>query len=242
MSEQARVKIVCPTCGAPLSPEAATVAARCHACGHASAPLPAPTQTVQTVVVERVERVIVEGAAAPVASTPRCPRCAVGLFEGDAHGVKLLGCGVCGGVFLDNEACVAITHAPDRQIAAMAARAAERAVAPNVDTRPAGLACPICAAPMQRTRVRALVDLDACPAHGTWFDRAELVQVIELYGRGIATAPPNDSELAMAAFRDRQVERIERMESISTSTGLLSGIGFGVLGVLGALAAGSNRT
>lgn len=236
MSEQPRVKVVCPGCGSPLPLEAASSAVRCGHCGHVSAPAPRPPTAVQTVVVERV--VVAEGAsAAPRPAT--CPRCSASLFEGDAHGVKLLGCGICGGVFLGNDACAAITHAPDRQIAALASRAAERAAAPDVDTRPANLRCPICAFPMQRTKVRAVVELDACPAHGTWFDRGEVVWVMHLFARGVATAPINDSELAMAQLREQQRAQIDEAELTAIKGGVFAGLGVGLLGVLGALASPS---
>jgi hypothetical protein len=57
------------------------------------------------------------------------------LFEGDAHGLKLLGCGICGGIFLDNDGCTRITRAHDSVIANLAERAKVRAVATSVDTR-----------------------------------------------------------------------------------------------------------
>jgi Zn-finger nucleic acid-binding protein len=238
MSEQARVKIVCPTCGAPLPPAAASVAVRCDACGQTSAPAPAAA----TVVIERVVTAPASGApGAPAARTPLCPRCTTALVEAVVHGAKLLGCGNCGGIFLDNAGCSSITRAPDAEIAQLAVQAAQHAAARAVDTRPAGLACPLCALPMQRTFVRDLVELDACPAHGTWFDRAELFHVIRLYDPAARTKP-NPSEIAMAAFREQQIAHIDRLEDESIGAGVFAGIGVGLLGVLGALASGGSRS
>lgn len=224
MTEQARVKIVCPECGGPLPAEAANVAVTCERCGHASAPLPHA------------------GAAASVAVQLPCPRCRAALFEGNAHGTKLLGCGICGGIFLDNEASTRITKAKDAVIARVAERVRDRAVAP-MDTRAENLPCPSCRAPMRHVYTRGYVEVDFCSAHGTWFDRGEVNRVMEAYAPrpdpdAVDAASRAAAEARMAAFREQQMESIQRAESTSAVGAF--GVTVGILGVLGALVGASD--
>lgn len=239
MAEQARVKIACPDCGAPLPPEAAKVAVKCPQCGHTSAPLPQTEAIVQTIVVERV----VTAPAAASASTLPCPRCNASLFEGNAHGVRLLGCGICGGIFLDNEGSTRITRAPDLEIAKLAERARDRAVVTTINTRPT-VRCPSCTATMERVLARGVVEIDFCRGHGTWFDRGELQPVM-----GAFASRPDDpdakaraeAEARMAHFRDRQAEAIGEAEREAIVGGVFAGLSVAALGVLGALA-GSTKS
>lgn len=58
---------------------------------------------------------------------------------------------------------------------------ASRTSAHRVDTAHA-IACPICRAALQRTRVgNSGVDVDYCTAHGTWFDKDELGRVAQSF-------------------------------------------------------------
>lgn len=223
MSEQERVKLVCPECGGPLPPEAAHRAVKCERCGVASVPAPKP------------------GAAVEAGVAP-CPRCSGRLFEGFAGEVRLLGCGACGGVFLDNEASTRITRARDEAVAALARRAKERAPA-TIDTRPDDLPCPVCSAAMRRVQSRGLVDLDICGEHGTWFDRGELNRVMDAYARSIEVSQVgarDDSELRMAQFRDEQRAAIAAAEDTSAAGAF--GVTAGLLGVLAVLAGSSSRS
>ncbi|MBK7400601.1 MAG: zf-TFIIB domain-containing protein [Myxococcales bacterium] len=91
MSEAPRVLVRCPSCGAPLPPEAARAVVTCAACNATSQPSP----VVQTV------------------GTPSCPCCRVPLFPARAGDVLMHGCGKCGGLWLDNEGSEAITRHAD---------------------------------------------------------------------------------------------------------------------------------
>ncbi|MCC6215868.1 MAG: zf-TFIIB domain-containing protein [Polyangiaceae bacterium] len=102
-----------------------------------------------------------------------CPRCGVGLLVGQVAGATLHGCGRCGGIFVDTAVAHRIANAGDPAALALADQAA-RAATSAVDVR-APVACPACQAPCGRELVAcAGVEVDACPAHGTWFDRGEL--------------------------------------------------------------------
>jgi len=213
------------------------MAVTCGQCGETSAPAPREAPAVQTVVVERVV-VAAPGVSSSAPAMPPCPRCKASLFEGNAHGVKLLGCAVCGGIFLDNEGSTRIVAAPQAAIAQLAERAGARAIAPGVDVRPEGLPCPACATPMRRVRAGA-IDLDICTMHGTWFDRGELVRVMRAAAEPDADAKSRaDAELRLVALRRQQYEQIGAAED-NAVVGAFAGLTVGVLGILGALATSS---
>jgi Zn-finger nucleic acid-binding protein len=143
------------------------MAMTCPFCKKTSAPVAKPAEPVR-VVVEHVAR---SGTAANSLS---CPRCNGTLFEGKAEGVTMLGCGVCGGIWLDNDGSMEITRNAHPEVMALADRARDHAVT-RVDTGPTSVAtCPVCKTAMRRTRVINVADVDVCAAHGTWFDAGEL--------------------------------------------------------------------
>ncbi len=158
VSESRRV-LLCPNCGAPPLPEAAAhETVTCAFCGIASviAQIENPTEARGS---ERV-----------------CPRCASKLFFGEADGVEMLGCGACGGIWLDNASARKVMSRYDEAVAELAQRASINAkVRPDVR---AAVNCAECGAPMTRRQV-ADVELDFCGEHGTWFDAGELERVIE---------------------------------------------------------------
>jgi Zn-finger nucleic acid-binding protein len=106
-----------------------------------------------------------------------CPRCGERLFSGAAHEISMLGCGLCGGIWLDNEAAQRVMAKFDEAIVDLAGRAAAHAQK-HPDERAAVL-CAACKQPMVRRRVGS-VDLDLCTAHGTWFDAGELTAVVSM--------------------------------------------------------------
>src|SRR5262249_52939875 len=103
-----------------------------------------------------------------------CPACGQQLRRAHpAHGV--FACDGCGGVWTDHEATQALRTASDPSIVSVSGAAAGHAsiyVAPDQ----AGRRCPVCGGTMGQTTV-ADVNIDACAAHGTFFDRGELEAV-----------------------------------------------------------------
>lgn len=156
MSDSRRV-LLCPNCGAPLPPGADHETVTCAFCGVASA------------IRDIVDPVVAKD------SEHKCPRCATTLFFGDANGTALLGCGLCGGLWLDNASAQRVMSRYDDAVRELASRATTNATA-RPDVR-APVSCAECGGAMQRKRV-ADVELDLCPAHGTWFDAGELERVI----------------------------------------------------------------
>jgi Zn-finger nucleic acid-binding protein len=115
--------------------------------------------------------------AATAQSELACPRCLVAMHEGRAAGVVLRGCGVCGGIWMDNDSAEKALSASLSPAKALAARATANALT-DVPTA-APIACPVCSRQLFRTLdPLARVALDLCSEHGTWFDRYELGVVL----------------------------------------------------------------
>jgi Zn-finger nucleic acid-binding protein len=98
-----------------------------------------------------------------------------------ADGVKV--CPRCGGVLAGLVASQRIVSLLDRTLLAIGFEARLGKAAPEkVET--ALVACPECLVDMQRVRIESAVcEIDACPAHGTWFDPGELEAVMRAYAR-----------------------------------------------------------
>lgn len=109
-----------------------------------------------------------------------CPRCSGVLWtralpQGTGHV-----CGTCGGVWLDTAAASRIVQVLCSETLSHA-EAGARVARHQADTRGA-IACPTCGAPTQRTlAAQSRVEVDVCPAHGTWFDRNELERVAQAH-------------------------------------------------------------
>ena len=167
-------------------------------------------------------------------SSPPCPRCNVPLAHADVPPFAMLGCGRCGGVWLDHAAVRAVL-APDAgepRIEELAARAA-RATSVRPDPRPASLRCPICEAAMARCEVtHARVAVDTCNLHGTWFDADEVRRV------RAGLAPPITTRIVEVRIPVRQEDDFDLWWNASgddgtgriSVVGVLAGVAFQVLG------------
>lgn len=103
-----------------------------------------------------------------------CPRCGGPLFEGRTRDARLLGCGACGGVWLDNAASQALVTGRASDLVALAQQPSGRPGDP-VDPGAGSLVCPECGEALSRvTAAGTAIELDVCPTHGTWFDAGEL--------------------------------------------------------------------
>lgn len=110
--------------------------------------------------------------------TLRCPECRTALVvAGGAFSIH--GCTTCGGAWLGHEVAIRVMQgqpdAPERDVVEAAKSIARSS---SVSPRPSGAlrACPHCDAPMSPLPSGDVM-LDSCPAHGTWFDRDEVVKV-----------------------------------------------------------------
>lgn len=150
----------CQNCGAPLELHGPD-ALQCDFCGVQGA-APAPP---------RVELQVQVFHNAPGTRSPRCPHCDRDLARVKLGDVELHGCGACAGIWIDNDDAAKVIASPDRafwQLANSAARLARfgRTLQPHPR-------CPVCTGGLVRVEAHGLV-LDACAAHGTWFDAGEL--------------------------------------------------------------------
>jgi len=214
MSDERQV-LTCPHCGAPLPPAAIREIVTCAFCGTASTPhhdAPVVATNVQTATIP----------ATP--SNLACPRCKQRLFEGRVSDCVLLGCGACGGIWLDNDGAQRAVKTLDQKIEEMSQRAASHATdRPALEPR---IDCPVCKKRMPRVHVgRAAIALDICAAHGTWFDRGELETVME------ALRPR--AALQMIDVPDF---RKGTMTPGADTAGLIAGGAFVVLGALATIA------
>lgn len=115
-------------------------------------------------------------------STP-CPRCGSGLFEGKHGSASLLGCGRCGGAWVDSSAYAEVVRGAGLAYVALGEQATRAATI----TAPDGpVHCPVCAAPAIRKQATPAVAIDVCEAHGAWFDANEL----RIVGLAHADFPP----------------------------------------------------
>ncbi len=237
MSE--RLELRCPSCGAPLPVIAATHVVVCGQCKTASEPAPkGPEKVVQTVVVERLV------TSGDHKITP-CPRCRVGLFTVRAGVVDVHGCGICGGIWLDNAGSRAITQHNDPQISALAARAAMNA-AVRSGPRAEPIDCPVCNKRMQRVNAAQLAELDICAQHGTWFDAGELGRIVSAYhsANDDPLAPvkgsrdPVEARLAEVARANQAPPPVWAFED-GTTSGKVASVALGMIaGTLGAMLTG----
>ena len=111
-----------------------------------------------------------------------CPRCLETLV--DVPGLEgVRACDRCGGVFADNEASRRIVTTLDRALLEVGFAASQGKPRPKDTGR--ALTCPECLVGMQKVRIEsAACEIDACPAHGSWFDSGELEDVMRAYARG----------------------------------------------------------
>jgi len=118
-----------------------------------------------------------------------CPRCGGRMQIGRAPDAVLHACGRCGGIWIDNAATRRVVEGKLSEDAQRLARAVDVHPAPTIQSdayrqeatqdrgRPR---CPVCGDALVQVLTDearhgiAGVQLDVCPAHGTWFDRREL--------------------------------------------------------------------
>lgn len=101
----------------------------------------------------------------------------------DVRGVSV--CLACGGAFLAGDAVDTVRRAFDEHAQSMASLAAQQGSRRMDGVR--AVACPTCRQQMARFQVGP-VEVDTCFAHGSWYDRGELVAVKDALAAGLPTA------------------------------------------------------
>ncbi len=137
-------------------------------------------EEVALAALERGLPEIVAEAHLLAARAPRsCPRCRTSLAAADVGPIRMQACGACGGVWLDNGSAREVTESLSPEVEELAQRAAHNAKTPTESNDP--IPCPVCTETMSHTDLpHARVRLDVCALHGTWFDRSELVQLLQV--------------------------------------------------------------
>jgi Zn-finger nucleic acid-binding protein len=133
-----------------------------------------------TVVERTVERVMVVAPTGDGAEGAlMCPRCASALRDVRSGQSVLHACMSCGGVWLDRATVDRLSRERDPDLE----RAAGRILGlmrPPPGLRDPLICCPVCAAPLRRTEIaNSVSQIDVCDAHGTWFDRNEVIYFAE---------------------------------------------------------------
>ncbi|MCC6524414.1 MAG: zf-TFIIB domain-containing protein [Polyangiaceae bacterium] len=185
--------MLCSACGKTIMAFPAKQI-RCPACGAMNA------YEVERATAAPAESPYRAAAPAPAPSTPLlCPRCRLEL----ARGARGATCGRCRGTFVD--------HAELR--AALVAADAARSSAPfqlrkRCDPDVRSFPCPACRQAMEREALgtRSGIFVDACAAHGSWFDAGELDDAIE-YVRSVG----------LAAARERATSPAPRSSPLAAS-------------------------
>jgi Zn-finger nucleic acid-binding protein len=148
-----------------------------------------------------------------------CPACGRELthFAGIPAPLTLLGCRACGGLWFDNRGARMLVEANLGDEVLDVVRLLDASAKPSGDTsyrtaaRIGRRQCPVCDAPLDRTRVESAgVEIDLCAPHGTWFDRAAFRAVHQAYAlAGAAREAAHHVAEAEAAWKahERRVLR-----------------------------------
>lgn len=115
-----------------------------------------------------------------------CPACDSDLVRSSVADDALDECRSCHGIWLDIESFRRLATDPGRQAALLAKlQAHEGEIAGHARALP----CPRCQRPMAPYDFASAssVHIDACRAHGVWFDRDELRRIFELIRSGVLT-------------------------------------------------------
>jgi Zn-finger nucleic acid-binding protein len=163
-----------------------------------------------------------------------CPRCDLALYQGRTAAVTLLGCGECGGIWLDNTNAQRAVASIDAQVLELATRASSHA-RHEVDRSPP-VRCAECRATLRRVKTtRLAVEVDVCAEHGTWFDRDELRVVLE--AMTVVRAPARPATDPYAPLNPAEIPDFRASQPVDfAAAGLVAG---GIFTVLGALVAGA---
>ncbi|MBN1567764.1 MAG: zf-TFIIB domain-containing protein [Acidobacteria bacterium] len=172
----------CPNCGAAATPESV----RCAYC-HSS---------LATIVCSKCFGAIFTGMkhcpwcggnaaeGKPVERAKgKCPRCNETFLLVQIKNRNLEECPACGGLWIDNETLQEICTNQEQQQAVMgfSPEPASAAGSPVVLHKRTYIPCPRCNKLMNRRQFAGCsgVIVDWCKAHGTWFDRNELRQIVQ---------------------------------------------------------------
>ena len=127
----------------------------------------------------------------PRAAMVRCLRCDVqSLVRANADDVAVVGCSLCGGIWLDTASAARIARSAPAAVVSLVDRVVSAASAePHLDET---VACPLCGRPLVRRRLTPSgVEVHGCEGHGIWLDRGAVERLI---GASAGEPPAPDSD------------------------------------------------
>jgi Zn-finger nucleic acid-binding protein len=172
----------CPNCGAAATPQSV----RCAYC----------SSSLATIVCSKCYGAIFKGmkhcpwcgntasSGSPAETIKKkCPRCEVDLVQIALSQKQLDECTSCGGLWVNNNTLQEICADQERQQAVIGFHPEITTTTGRVSSKPARayIPCPECRKLMNQRQFASCsgVIVDWCKAHGTWFDRDELRQVVQ---------------------------------------------------------------
>jgi Zn-finger nucleic acid-binding protein len=179
----------CPTCGAPVSPDAT----QCAHCGARLAMVACPS--CFGLVFAGAKFCSHCGAAiarteVAANTTELCPRCRVNMQAVVIGKTNLRECTRCEGIWADADSLQQICADKEQQVAVLGT-AAPLPDDGNLEANIRYVPCPVCNKLMNRVNFAhcSHVVVDVCKEHGTWFDKDELRRIVEfIRGGGLERA------------------------------------------------------
>lgn len=174
----------CPSCGAAVSSDAT----RCDFCGVALATVACPfCFGMMFAGAKFCSHCGAKGDRSEVAGgeTRLCPRCQAGMKSATIGTTSLLECSTCEGIWVDVDTLQQICAEREKQ-AAVLGMPAHQAEPVGLETHIRYIPCPVCHKLMNRVNFAhcSHVIVNACKAHGTWFDKDELRRAVEFIRAG----------------------------------------------------------
>lgn len=143
-----------------------------------------------------------------------CPACGDMLYARRKKGMRVDGCGNCGGLWVGNAEAQKMLRGNTTTGAEFARGAARHARASAVEE--GQRLCPICTSQLALNIIApANVRADVCVEHGTWFDRNELQVVLDGWGfevEAMPKAPAVNVSTASAIARELTIDQKEADE------------------------------
>lgn len=214
----------CPMCGAAASSDAA----RCLYCSARLATLQCPSCFGMMFLGSRhCPRCGVRAARSESAAAAgrRCPRCRVEMGSAMLGATTLSECAQCGGLWVDVASFEQICADREQQSAVLG----DASVAPTNagslrGTRVRYVPCPECNQLMNRVNFARCsgVVVDVCKGHGTWFDSAELTEIVEFIRAGGLEASRTREKIELAEER-RRLRQEQQQLAIATGKNSLIG-------------------
>jgi Zn-finger nucleic acid-binding protein len=153
----------------------------------------------------------------------KCPRCNVAFLLVKSSNLMLNECPACGGLWVDNDALQTICTNQEQQQAIMGFNP-ELMPADSIPAVQSGrmyIPCPECKKLMNRRQFAGCsgVIVDWCKAHGVWFDRNELRQIVQFIQAGGLHKAQEREKLKLEEERESLREKKWNLERLSRIEG-----------------------